>query len=97
MAEDLSPTHDPPLTEWPSPAARLTIMVGPDPPGGGTADGRPLDGRTPPARRAQELLADADGPAAVRQEPGAHDQKPGAHSQGAGAHRREGHRDQLNR
>ena len=91
MAEDLSPTHDPPLTEWPSPAARLIIMVGPDPPGGRTADGTPPDGRTPPTRHAQELQADAYGPGELSQEPG-------AHSHGAGAHRREGHRgDQSNR
>jgi hypothetical protein len=91
MAEDLSPTCDPALTEQPSPAARLIIMVGPDPPRGREAEGRALDGRIRPAGHAQETQEDTDGP-------GAHTQEPGAHSQGSGAHRREGtRRDQLNR
>ncbi len=61
MAEDLSPTSDPAAAERPSPAARLIIMVGPDPPGGCEAGSGPPGSRTRSARPAQEPLEDAGG------------------------------------
>jgi hypothetical protein len=67
MAEDLSPSSDPAVTEWPSPAARLIIKIGPDPPGVRKAGSAPPSG-TRPARQAQEPLDEADGPRARGQE-----------------------------
>jgi hypothetical protein len=62
MAEDHSSTCDPAVTERPSPAARLIILVGPDPPGDREAGSGPPGGRTGgPARKAPEPLEDADG------------------------------------
>ena len=61
MADDLSPTSDPAVTEWPSPAARLIIMVGPDPPGGHETGSGPPGSRTRSARQAQEPPEDTGG------------------------------------
>ena len=64
MAEDASPSSDPAVTERPSPAAWLIIVVGPDPPGGRKAGSRPHGRRGKPARRAQEPRKDAGEPGA---------------------------------
>lgn len=75
MAEDHSPTCDPAVTERPSPAARLIILVGgPDPPGGREAGSGPPGGRTGSARKAQEPLEDADGLKTRNQEGNGRDQ-----------------------
>ena len=92
MAEDDSSTSDPAVTEWPSAAAGLIILVGPDPPGepktgsappGGSKTGSgPPGGRARPARQLQELREDPDGPGVYGQGPGVHGQGPGVHGQG---------------
>ena len=62
MAEDLSRSSDPAVAERPSPAARLIIMVGPDPPGGHKAGNGTPGGRARPARQAREPRKDAEAP-----------------------------------
>lgn len=74
MAEDLSPTCDPAFTERPSPAARLIIVVGPDPPAGPETGSGPHGGRTRSARQAQEPPEDTDGLRARSQEGNRRDQ-----------------------
>ncbi len=91
MAEDDSSTSDPAVTEWPSAAAGLIILVGPDPPrepktGSGPPGERktesgPPGGRARPARQVQELLEDPDGPGVHGQGPGVHGQGPQARGQ----------------
>ena len=99
MAEDDSSTSDPAVTEWPSAAAGLIILVGPDPPGepktgsappggpktGSAPPGGPKTGSGPPGGRAR--------PARQLQElredpdgPGVYGQGPGVHGQGPGVH-----------
>lgn len=63
MAEDLSPSSDPAVTEWPSPAAKLIIKIGPDPPRRRKAGSAPPSGPGP-AGQAQEPLDEAAGPMA---------------------------------
>jgi hypothetical protein len=68
MAEDLSRSSDPAITEQPSPAARLIIMVGPDPPGEHNAGNGTPGRRARPARQAWEPRKDAEAPKARGQE-----------------------------
>ena len=82
MAEDDSSTSDPAVTEWPSAAAGLIILVGPDPPREPKTGSGPPGGRARPARQLQELREDPDGPGVYGQGPGVHGQGPGVHGQG---------------
>ena len=59
MAEDHSSTSDPAVTERPSAAAWLIIMVGPDPAGGRETESGPPGGQTEPAGEDQGLTGDA--------------------------------------
>jgi hypothetical protein len=74
MAEDHSPACDPAGAERPSAAARLIIMVGPDPPAGREPGSGPLGGRAGSARQAQEPMEDIDGLKARGQEGSRRDQ-----------------------
>jgi hypothetical protein len=74
MAEELSPANDPAVTERPSRAAGLIIIVGPDPPEARKAATRAPAGHTRSAGGAREPPKDAEGRQAHSQEGDPRDQ-----------------------